>query len=676
MRNLIINRIQYSIETVGSKRYGADVPFEMGLNIIYGPNSVGKSSLVTGIIYCLGAEKSLGIFQNKQNPFKPEFYDKINNEKITKSFIKLEISNGKDVVTLMRSIINKTDVVGLKRCSIGQIEATPETRYLIAAGEGVFGSEGLQTFLFEFLGWDIVEIPTYDAGLSKLYFENLTSLFFIEQRAGWFQIQARQVMRYGIREVKKVAFEYLMGLDRFDTHIKEIERRNIQEKILRGKRELKEREEDILVLINGSIDDKDLMVTRRGTGRLTIQNAIKALKEKYKEDTDLLNALTTKSEDSGTQENFLRSNLRIVTHQIRKSSERINLLIQEITSYENYIDRININRNKNRQLKKIEGISPELNISTCPVCETVLLDHDEGSCKLCHQDLKRKISTPDENLEFLEDEKSSFEKILTSKRLDLKKAKHRFQELKLKEKTIVESLDHQINTYIGPQLENYRQKAIELDMLFKEIELHERTYEKWKKLEALRKEIADLEKEDEGLKETIRKYQHSKNDEAILSKLTAIFKETVKKLRLLKGKDDLISSIKIDDKDFYSPYLEEYDLYNISSSSDNVRIILSYYLALLQTSIESHSPKIRFPNLLILDEPKQQNLDNIDLNNFIDILEHLPNDTCQVILTTFSETSKNKNLFKQFIRLEMVNETDYLIKEIKLLPPADNLTNG
>lgn len=674
MRNLIINRIQFSIETETGRKYGADVSFDMGLNIIYGPNSVGKSSLITGIIYCLGAEKSLGIFQTRQNPFKPEFYDKINGESITKSFIKLEISNGTEVVTLLRSVINKTGVVGLKRCTISEIEAVKEITYLISTGEGVFGVDGLQSFLFEFLHWNIVEIPTYDSNLSKLYFENLISLFFIEQRAGWSQIQARQVMRYGIRDVKKVAFEYLMGLDKFDVHLKEIEKRDLQERLLRSKRELKDREENIVVIANGTIEGVDLLVSRRDIGKLTIGNAISRLKQEYDQGMKSLNILTSASEDAGGTESFLRKNLRIISHQIRKVIDRINVLMQEIASYENYIDRININRNKNRQLKKIEGIAPELNISVCPICESILPDRDEGACNLCHQDLKRKISTPDENLNFLEDEKSSFEQILILKRLDLKKAKYRLQELKSKEKTITDNLNHQINTYVGPQLERYREQVLALDLLFKDIELLERTLERWKKLTLLREEISEMEEAEVKLKEEIRKYQQSKNDEATLAKLTARFKENVRALRLLKGKDNLVSAIKIDEKDFYSPYLEEYDLYNISSSSDNVRIILSYYVSLLQTSIESYNPKMKFPNLLLLDEPKQQNLDNIDLVNFIAILEHLPRDSCQVILTTFSETSKDKKLFKQFIRHEMLNEADYLIKEIKLITMGEHTT--
>jgi DNA repair exonuclease SbcCD ATPase subunit len=653
MRNLIINRIKYTIETDAEKKYGADVSFQTGLNIIYGPNSVGKSSLITGILYCLGSEKALGIFQNKQNPFKPEFYDKIHNEKIIKSFVMLEISNGKEIITLIRSIIKKTDVAGMKNVSIDSFSTTAKIKYLIASGDGVFSPDGLQSFLFNFLNWEIVNVPTYEGTFSKIYLENLIPLFFVEQRAGWSQIQARQVMRYGIREVKKVAFEYVMGLNRFDIHIKEIERKELSERIQRLKRDIKEKEENILIVVNGSIEKDVLYVTRPATGKVTIENTIKQLRLRYEEGQKEIGSLSKMTENADTQENSLRKNLRITSHQTRKALEKISLLQQEIAGYENYIDRININKNKNKQLKKIEGLAPELNISNCPVCETPLSVYSEGECKLCRNELTRKISTPDENLEFLEDERSSFEKILETKRLELKKTRQRWEDLKQREQTITENIDHQISTYVGPQLDKYRQKISELDLIFKDIELFKRVVERWENLKPLRRELVQFEKDELKLKETIAEYHESESDKNILRTLVSMFRENVRQLRLLKGKDELINVIKIDDTDFYTPYLEEYDLYNISSSSDNVRVILSYYLSMLQTSIQLDNPKIKFPNLLILDEPKQQNLDDKDLNTFIEILENLPTDSCQVILTTFSEQERNKDLFGRFIRYEM-----------------------
>ena len=49
MSRLIINKLVYNIQTADGVKYGAEVKFKDGLNIIYGPNSVGKTSIITGI---------------------------------------------------------------------------------------------------------------------------------------------------------------------------------------------------------------------------------------------------------------------------------------------------------------------------------------------------------------------------------------------------------------------------------------------------------------------------------------------------------------------------------------------------------------------------------------------------------------------------------------------------
>ncbi len=96
MSRLKINKLVYNIQTVDGAQYGAEIPFKDGLNIIFGPNSVGKTSIITGIIYGLGAEKGLGVFKSIQNPFKPEFYKSIDGKMVKTSYLLLEISNGSE----------------------------------------------------------------------------------------------------------------------------------------------------------------------------------------------------------------------------------------------------------------------------------------------------------------------------------------------------------------------------------------------------------------------------------------------------------------------------------------------------------------------------------------------------------------------------------------------------
>lgn len=667
MKNLTINRLQYHVTLVDNSIYGADIPFHKGLNIIYGPNSVGKSSIIIGIIYGLGAEKSLGIFQNKQNPFKPEFYDRIQNVKVSKSYVLLEISNGDKTVTIFRYITGTDNtIVAIYDSTIDRLDLRKPLHKLIAVGDGVMIEGGLQYYLFNFLDIPIVEVSKYDEGTSKLYFENLLPLFFVEQRAGWSQIQARQISRYGIRDVKKVVFEYLFRLDRFNYHLKELERKDLLEKLGSKRRELKNAEENLLVIVNGKVNDQGaLIINKTGMVSMPMVDLISDLKHEYEEKEKSIQALSGIERESSEFEIKSKESLKRISHQVRKAIDHIDSLYKEIASYSAYIDRIEINKIKNKQLKKINNINVEFNISTCPVCEQAITDSEEGNCRLCNQEMKR-IATPEENLEFLEDEKRSFEKVRISKQLQLRKEKNELNRLKEKEKSIIEQFDHRIETYYGKDIDRLRQLISELDTLKKEIGFYERSLKKWVDLNDLRIEIESLEDQVLGLKAQIDLYKGSKGDQHVLSLILQNFRNNVQTLNLLRSKPELVNQIRLDETDNYTPYLEEYDIYNITSSSDNVRIILSYYLSLLQTGVQLKNEQVvtHFPNLLILDEPRQQNLDVADLTGFISLINSIGSNYFQVILTTYSEGKEDSyKKIESFIIKEMENGDDKLLKK-------------
>lgn len=666
MKNLFINNLEYIVKTTKNSQFGAKLKFEKGLNIVYGPNSLGKTSIVTGIIYALGGEKGLGIFKKKQNPFKPEFYDSIEGEKISYSVVILEISNGKKTVCLIRSIINKTDVVGLKECSLAEFESTSKIEYLKALGDGVMLKGGLQYFLYDFLNIPIIEVPTFDGSTSKIYFENILPLFFVEQRAGWSQIQARQVTRYGIRDIKKVAFEFTLGLDKIESHVLEIKRREVAENLRKEKSRLEDKEEELIVASNGNNKDSLLLVNHSSYGRVNIFDLISILENKYKIGLENLDKIDPTIDTPKIESRSLRSSLNNLEFRLRKVTTKINSLDQEIRGYVSYIERIQVNKGKNKQLKIVEGLSLDLNINSCPVCESELTQVEGNSCKLCHSTLKRKISTPDQNLAFLEDEEKSFKSVLQNKQLQRRKEFEIVKELKLKIKSIEESIEHSIKTYIGESSSSIRDRVAELDDYNAEIKKFKWIARKWNELDDLRLSVSKLTKAKNSLDKKIKGYSQSKRDFDLLNLLLKNIKNNVKALDLFKDKEAIINQIKLDQSEDYRPYLEKYDIYNIISSSDNVRLMLSYYLGILQTSVDSiYDPKINFPKLLIFDEPKQQNLDNSTLKKLIELIEELPVNSSQILLTTYSHVKKEKKYFDKYICHEMLHDKDYLLKRIE-----------
>lgn len=667
MSRLIINKLVYTVITNDEIKYGATIPFKNGLNIVFGPNSVGKTSIVTGIIYGLGAEKGLGIFKSIQNPFKPEFYEKIDNKHIKTSYLLLEISNGTETRTIFRYIKGKdVEIAAVKKCSADDFFRTEDVTRLIISGEGVFSEKGFQSFLFNFIGLKQVELPTYDNKLSKLYFENILPLFFVEQRAGWSQIQARQVTRYNIKDVKKVAFEFLFGLDRFNLHLNEIKAKELEAKLKKLKDELQQKEETLLIIANAENIDEIPIVNTNVIGKTSIYDYINYLKSKYATESEFINQLSSENKEFEDSNEKLRDSLKILDFQYRKASEKVEKISIEISGYENYIERIKANKYKNKQLKKIREISSELNITTCPVCEAKLETQIDDECVLCHSELHKRISTPEQNLAFLEDEENTFKKVLSQRILDRRKILEQRNGLKDKIKEYESQLEHQTKTFAGKEFAALRKKILEVDSTYKEMEKYIRISQRWEDLKPLRRKVnltaLDLEK----LKDKVKKYQQTKSDQDIIDTIKKYIQSNVSSLGLFKGNQSLIQAIKLDGNDNYTPYLDQFDIYNISSSSDNIRIILSYYLALLQTSIKfKNLNSIGFPNVLILDEPKQQNLDNDSLIDSISIIENISKNDGQVILTTFSDLPSDKEKLEKHIIYEMKNKTDYLLKRLE-----------
>jgi hypothetical protein len=667
MLRLKINKLSYNIKTKDNCLYGAEIPFKDGLNIIYGPNSVGKTSIITGLIYGLGAEKGLGIFKSIQNPFKPEFYKAIDGKEINKSYLLLELSNGEEIVTIFRYIKGgDINIAAVKNCKSEDFLNTSEMEKFIVVGEGVFSDNGFQSFLFRFLGLPEVKLPTYDKKFSKLYFENILPMFFVEQRAGWSQIQARQVSRYGIKDVKNVAFEYLLGLDRFKIHLSEIKLKEISNELKIQKDELHRKEDNLLILSNAEKVDEIPLLNTKEIGKTSIYDYISYLKEKYKVESKFINELSSQNKEYESSNLKIRDNIKMFDFQYRKFSQRIEKISNEISGYENYLERIKANKYKNKQLRKIREFSTELNIKSCPVCEAKIQSTSDDECILCHSDISKAISTPEQNLVFLEDEENTFKKVISQRVLDRRKMIEQRNILKEKINASENQLEHQTDTYAGKEFARIREKIIEVDSIHKDLERYSRLSIRWEELKPLRKSINKLVIKKDKLKEKIDQYKQTDNDFEILKTIKKYIHSNVRELGLFKNNKQLIDKIKIDASDNYTPYLDDFDIYNISSSSDNIRIILSYYLALLQTSIKlKKSSQIKFPNLLILDEPKQQNLDNDSLIDCINVIDNISFLESQVILTTYSELEKDRIKFDSHIIYEMKHKKDYLLKRIK-----------
>ena len=90
-------------------------------------------------------------------------------------------------------------------------DGTSQMTLLTGTGSMVEEATGFQRFLFEWLGWPLKKITTFDGPDAYVYLENLAPLFYIEQEEGWTEIQARQISRYGQQQIRELSVEYLLG---------------------------------------------------------------------------------------------------------------------------------------------------------------------------------------------------------------------------------------------------------------------------------------------------------------------------------------------------------------------------------------------------------------------------------------------------------------------------------
>ncbi|HCD86018.1 MAG TPA: hypothetical protein DEQ87_00010, partial [Algoriphagus sp.] len=122
---------------------------------------------------------------------------------------------------------------------------------------------------------------------------------------------------------------------------------------------------------------------------------------------------------------------------------------------------ITANKYKNKQLKKIKELSTDLNIKTCPVCEAKLQTKQDDECILCHSELSKKISTPEQNLAFLEDEENTFKKVIKQRILDRRKILEQRNVISDKIKEYESQLEHQTKTFAGKEFAELRKRILD-----------------------------------------------------------------------------------------------------------------------------------------------------------------------------------------------------------------------
>ncbi|MEB2589401.1 hypothetical protein SOP87_27465 [Bacillus cereus] len=669
MNRIKLNHLKIKIDTTEGI-FGTDIPFQSGFNILRARNTKGKSSTLNSILYVLGIEEMLG--GRNAKTMKPVLKDKLSYKgkevPILESKVQLEISNHiGDIITLTRWIKSSSIDERLIRVHFGpQISKEDKVNYkdyYVHMKGSASENSGFHTFLSKFLEWELPEVPTFDGGDRILYIQTLFPLFFVEQNKGWSSFYSPISGSFGIRDLSKRAFEFLLNMD-VTKNAKEREELKIIKALLANKWSiLKQDIEELAVTIHAEIptlpekpmllDELALNVYDNNKKLISIVDRIFQLealiKEKENYSVVKISDVTSKYEKKVKEQDLLVLQLQSEINSIRQD---LHLEQNNQHSMNDNLKNLEVDLKRNQEAEKLYKLGSDVDSS-----------FSQGVCPTCNQHVEDSLMPPETSIQPLDlSENITFikEQINTLK-FGIKQSQKVIQNKQSKLAVISEHLDNarrELRLYkselsANPQLPTKKEldKLVELKIILNKLYDVSGSFEK-------------IEKRFEIIKEEWRNY---------LSRQEALpkdyFSELDKKKLYYFEKEFLallntfsFSSINTDEitisHDKYTPIVSGFDIKFDSSASDTIRLIWSYVIAIYKTSQQFSG---NHPGLMVFDEPGQQQM---AVKSQKQLFEVLSKTKSQSIIGTSLEPEEIKEMTKT-LNLNVIDlGEDYIIKPL------------
>lgn len=669
MSSLLIEKL--SIRTTTSDGlYGVDIPFFTGLNIIHAENTHGKSTCIQSIIFALGLEGCLG--PSRKVPLKTALTSQLRKsdgtkENINESKIYLQISNGNDTITVMRSsILEKKDLV-LVYCNSTAEQAingeSISSDYFLRFEGSASRERGFHYFLSDFLGIIQPKVIKYDGSESPLYLESIFSINYVEQTRGWGGILNILPTYLGIRELSERIIEYTLDLE--------------VQAVLKKRQELSQRKKNIEQLWNIGFDNL-ISIARNTTGFVSNQLDDKINKntcitemtylyyygenektrsyrdqiQHFKSELNLLKLRNSSKKTYDEKISLLETELIQETSLLSEQEQAIGLLVADLNISEEYTNSIEIrihdvkdSLRKYRDLQRLESIGSEekfqLVQSRCPTCHTEIEDS-----LLSHvQSESTKILGLEDNIKYLEKQRDVFNVLLKGERsssenknLRLQQAKKRHNETRAVIREIKNSL---VDEKTAPSRSDIKKELI----IENSIERLEKALRQEDEIKAkLEINLQDWKQVETSLK-ALPSSGFSASDWKKLKELKNSFLSNLEDFGY--SSSDL-SDFKISERS-YKPSLNDVDINSEASASDNIRVIWSYLYSML-TLDQKNIGNTNHLGLLIMDEPRQQEAKNESFDEFISKAAEVKFMGKQIIIGTSEEYD---NLLKTTAKLDV-----------------------
>ncbi|PFN68721.1 hypothetical protein [Bacillus cereus] len=672
MSKLKINRLKITIET-GEGLFGTEISLQNGFNILRARNTKGKSSSLNAILYALGIEELLG--GKGAKTMKPVLKDKLlysgKEIPILESKVQLEISNNRnDIITLTRWIKSSSIDDKLIRVHFGpaielNIKNSLETKdfYVHLQGAAV-EKAGFHKFLEGFLGLELPLVPSFDGKDKRLYIQSLFPLFFVEQNEGWSRFYVPISGNYGIRDLSKRAFEFLLDMDVI-RNSKEKEELKVQKALITSNWQgLKRDFEGLAFSMHAEIprfpdkptllDELHLNIVGEDNKLITIEEEIFTLEDRIKEKESfgvkVISEVADEYEEKiGEQETVVMA----LQNEVNSFRQDLRLEINNQKIMVENLENLEIDLKRNKEASKLYKLGSDID-STLP----------QGLCPTCHQHVEDTLMPKDTGIKPLDlDENIKFinEQIATLK-FGIKQSK---LVIKNKESRLAVILEHlnearrELRLYKTELSENPKLPTKrELDKI---VEMKIRLNKLSDANESFEKLLSRFENIKDKWKNYLKRLENMSSE--YFSKLDNEKLAYFEKCFLILLKEFSFSSIKTNEisisHDKYTPIVKGFDIKFDSSASDNIRLIWSYIIAIFKTSEKFAG---NHPGLMVFDEPGQQQM---AMNSQKELFEVLAKSNGQSIVGTSLEPHEIKEIIKD-LNVNFIDlGEEYIIKPFK-----------
>lgn len=664
MLGLSLQCLKISVNTTGGT-YGIDVPFSQGLNIIRAENSSGKSTFINAIAYALGLEDILG--PSRKKPFPRSVVTALhrtkNDEKelsVKSSYVELTISSSSGrKARLVRDITGLPDKVTVTE------DGKEEDYFLGSAGSigSAKSQRGFHYWLERFIGWSLPTLTTFEGKPSKLYLECIFPLFFIEQKRGWSELQANTPTHYGIKNLKKSALDFILGLEDYDKQNKVAELTLISKSLINDW-DLNQTAATALaefvhahIKVNAKISDEASSIdvfeyfVEEINSQSEINSLISALKINLSSIKDGIKTWPLSKELDDKITALQQINRKLSAHKQMEESERISLSKLEVK-----ISKIKKELDSYRQLKRLQDVGSQKQVDVkfekCPICNSAM--HDA----LCDSNQDIQPLTIEQNVDYLKNQLDFYLGIKSNHEQKLKDLHVSIIDFGVRQKVIendIQTLKNDEQDHINTLIESGSlRKKLELESRIKELT---KISDQLKKYNVRAHQIQNEWAVNSGALEKARKSAELSVSTKIISELEAILKRNLRKFGFDQSN---INYVKIS-RQTLRPEFDGYDIVADSSASDYIRIIWSYTLALLELGVKL--PEVKHGGFIVFDEPRQHEANKSSFRSLLLEAEAISQSAGQIIVaTSISIEDLNSFSIGDAVNLVAFNDGEYILQ--------------